>query len=129
MRGIILRLLINVLAIWLAAALIPGIATDTSGALVWAAIALGLVNAFIRPLLVIVTFPITLLTLGAFLLIINAAMLNLAGWFVDGFHVEGFFSSLFGAIVVSLVSWAASAFINEKGTYSVIEVRGREVRR
>lgn len=123
MKGIVLRLLINMLAIWIAAALIPGIATYSNAALVWAAIALGLVNAFIRPLLVVLTFPITLLTLGLFLLVINALMLNLAAWFVDGFEVDGFFSSIFGAIVVSIVSWAASAFINERGTYEVIEVR------
>ncbi len=123
MKGIVLRLLINMLAIWIAAAVIPGIDTHSNAALVWAAIALGLVNAFIRPLLVVLTFPITLLTLGLFLLIINAAMLNLAAWFVDGFEVEGFFSSVFGAIVVSIVSWAGSAFINDRGTYEVIEIR------
>ena len=122
MKGIVLRLLINMLGIWIAAAVVPGIATHTNAALVWAAVALGLVNAFIRPLLVVLTFPITLLTLGLFLLIINAAMLNLAAWFVDGFQVEGFFSSVFGAIIVSLVSWAGSAFINERGTYEVIRI-------
>ena len=125
MRGIIVRLLINVVGIWLATAIVPGIATATSGALIWAAICLGLVNAFIRPLIVVMTFPLTMLSLGLFLLIINAGMLNLAAWFVDGFEVQGFFSSVFGAIVVSLVSWAGSAFINERGGVEVLVVEKR----
>ena len=125
MRGIIVRLLINLAGIWLATAMVPGIETTTRGALVWAAICLGLVNAFIRPLIVVLTFPLTMLTLGLFLLIINAGMLNLAAWFVDGFEVEGFFSALFGAIIVSLVSWAGSAFINERGGVEVLVVKER----
>ena len=89
MVGIVIRVLINVLGLWLATALISGITAQTSGALVWAAISLGLVNAFIRPLVVFLTLPFTLVTLGVFLLFVNAAMLNLAAWFVDGFDVVG----------------------------------------
>ena len=123
--GILLRLALNALGLWLAASIVPGISTATTGALIWAAIALGLVNAFVRPIVVFFTFPVTLLTLGLFLLIINAAMLNLAAWFVDGFYVEGFFDSLFGAIIVSLTSWIGSAFIGENGRYTVIVERRR----
>ncbi len=89
MLGLVLRTLITALGIWLAAYLVPGVSATSTGALIWAAIALGLINAFVRPVLVILTLPFTILTLGLFLLFLNAAMLNLAGWFVDGFEVVG----------------------------------------
>jgi putative membrane protein len=123
MLGFILRTLITALGIWLAAYLVPGISTSSTGALAWAAVALGLINAFIRPLLVLLTLPFTILTLGLFLLVLNAGMLNLAGWFVDGFYVEGFWGAVFGAIVVSLVSGLCSRFIGPRGRYEVLVVR------
>jgi len=123
--GFIFRIGINMLALWLAASWLPGIHAATTGALFWAAIALGLVNALIRPLVVLLTLPFTLLSLGLFLLFINAAMLNLAAWFVSGFAVEGFVDALLGAILVSLVSWAGAAFIGENGRYRVLVVERR----
>jgi putative membrane protein len=123
MLGIILRTLITGLGIWFAAYLVPGVSATSTGALIWAAIALGLINAFVRPVLVLLTLPFTILTLGLFLLILNAGMLNLAGWFVDGFQVVGFWSAVFGAIVVSLVSGLCSNFIGSKGNYEVLVVR------
>ena len=123
MKGVILRLLLNMLGLWLASVMIPGISSASTGALVWAAISLGLINAFVRPIMVFFTFPITLLTLGLFLLVVNAAMLNLAAWFVDGFVVEGFFDSVFGAIIVGLISWAGSAFIGDNGKYVLLVER------
>ncbi len=125
MLGIIFRVLINVLGLWLATALVPGITAQTDGALIWAAISLGLVNAFVRPLVVLMTLPVTLLTLGLFLLFINAAMLNLAAWFVDGFDVVGVIDALLGAIIVGLVSWVSSAFIGDNGRYRVLVVERR----
>jgi putative membrane protein len=123
MRGVILRTLIIGLGIWLAAYLVPGVSAMSTEALIWAAIALGLINAFVRPVLVLLTLPFTILTLGLFLLILNAGMLNLAGWFVDGFEVVGFWSAVFGAIVISLVSGLCSHFIGPKGRYEVLVVR------
>jgi putative membrane protein len=123
MLGLILRTLITGLGIWFAAYLVPGVSATSTGALIWAAIALGLINAFVRPVLVLLTLPFTILTLGLFLLILNAGMLNLAGWFVDGFQVVGFWSAVFGAIVVSLVSGLCSNFIGSKGNYEVLVVR------
>ena len=123
MLGIILRTLITGLGIWLAAYLVPGVSATSTGALIWAAIALGLINAFVRPVLVLLTLPFTIMTLGLFLLILNAGMLNLAGWFVDGFEVVGFWSAIFGAVVVSLVSGLCSHFIGPKGRYEVLVVR------
>ena len=123
MLGIILRTVITGLGIWLAAYLVPGISASSTSALVWAAIALGLINAFVRPVLVLLTLPFTILTLGLFLLVLNAGMLNLAGWFVDGFEVTGFWSAVFGAIVVSLVSGLCSRFIGPRGRYEVLVVK------
>jgi putative membrane protein len=123
MLGVILRTLITGLGIWLATYLVPGVSAASAGALIWAAIALGLINAFVRPVLVLLTLPFTILTLGLFLLLLNAAMLNLAGWFVDGFEVVGFWSAVFGAIMVSLVSGLCSNFIGPKGRYEVLVVR------
>ena len=114
MAQVVVRVLITAIGLWAAAALIPGIDADSNGALLWAAIALGIINVLVKPLIVLLTLPVSILTLGLFLLVINAAMLNLADWFVDGLHVDGFFSALFGAIIVSLVSWAANAFIRTK---------------
>jgi putative membrane protein len=123
MLGIVLRTLITGLGIWLATYLVPGVSAASTAALIWAAIALGLINAFVRPLLLLLTLPFTVLTLGLFLLILNAAMLNLAGWFVDGFEVVGFWNSVFGAIVVSLVSGLCSHFIGARGRYEVLVTR------
>ncbi len=123
MQGIILRTLITGLGIWLATYLVPGVSASSTEALIWAAIALGLINAFVRPVLVLLTLPFTIVTLGLFLLLLNAAMLNLAGWFVDGFEVVGFWSAVFGAIVVSLVSGLCSHFIGPKGRYEVLVAR------
>ena len=123
MLGILIRTVITGLGIWLAAYLVPGVSASSTGALVWAAIALGLINAFVRPILVVLTLPFTIVTLGLFLLILNAGMLNLAGWFVDGFDVVGFWSSVFGAIIISVVSGLCSRFIGPKGRYEVLVVR------
>jgi len=123
MIGIIVRTLIVAAGLWVATAIVPGVTAATPEALLWAAIALGLINAFVRPLVVLLTLPLTILTLGLFLLMVNAAMLNLAAWFVDGFDVQGFWSSVFGAIVVGLTGWIASAFIDERGRYEILIVR------
>lgn len=125
MRGIILRILINALGLWLAAALIDGVDVRSTGTLFLAAICLGLVNALIRPLVVLLTLPVTLLSLGGFLLVINAGMLALVGWLVDGVHVAGFFPALFGALVVSITAWLTAAFIGPNGRYEVLVIRPR----
>ena len=86
---------------------------------------LGIVNAVVRPLLVILTLPITVLTLGLFLLVINAAMLGLVAWMFDNFTIAGFWSALFGAIVVSVTGWLASYFIGPRGRVEIIVVQRR----
>jgi putative membrane protein len=78
------------------------------------------VNAIVRPVLVVVTFPATLLTLGLFLLVLNAFCLWLTGWLVKGFEVHGFWPALFGALLISVVSWALTAFVSDSGRIALI---------
>jgi putative membrane protein len=87
-------------------------------------VVLGLINAFVRPLAVILTLPITLITLGLFLLVLNAGMLALAGWMLPGFHIAGFWPAFLGAIVVSLVSGVGSWFFGPRGRIDVNIRRG-----
>jgi putative membrane protein len=74
---------------------------------------LGLVNAVVRPVLILLTLPATILTLGLFIFILNGLLFWMVGSFVDGFHVAGFWSGVFGAIVFSLISWILSAFLQD----------------
>ena len=79
----------------------------------------------VRPLVVILTLPATLLTLGLFLLVINAAMLGLVAWLFDGFTISGFWAAFFGALVISVTGWLASAFIGPRGKFETMAVRER----
>jgi putative membrane protein len=123
MRGFLLRTLIGALGLWVASALVPGMRFSGPGTLVLAAVLLGVVNAVVRPLAVLLTLPITLLTLGAFLLVVNAAMLGLVAALLDGFALDGFWSAVFGALVVSLTGSVASWWIGPRGRFEVIVVR------
>jgi putative membrane protein len=125
MLGFILRLLIGALGLWLASELVPGVDVQGAWTLLAAALLLGIVNAIVRPLLVILTLPITILTLGLFLLVINAATLGLVAWMLDSFTIAGFWPALFGAIVVSITGWLASYFIGPRGRVEVIVVQHR----
>jgi len=122
MRGLILRLLINVLALWIASSLLDGVVADSGSDLIWAALALGLINALVRPIVVLLTLPVSLLTLGLFLAIINAAMLNLAAWFVDGFYVLGVWDAIVGALIVTLIGWVGSSFVGENGRMERVDI-------
>jgi putative membrane protein len=110
----LLRILLNAVAVFLAAQLIPGIAVASAGTALLAGLVLGLVNAIVRPLLILFTLPATLLTLGLFIFVINAACLGLAAWFVPGFTISGFWAALFGALVISIISWLLSALLTDK---------------
>ncbi len=109
LAGMILRFLFAVGGLWVAAHVVHGISYATTGSLLFAAFVLGIMNAIVRPVLVILTLPLTLVTLGLFLLVINAAMLGLTSVFIRGFHVTGFGAAFWGALVVSVVSWIGSA--------------------
>jgi putative membrane protein len=123
--GFILRVLVVALGLWLASTLVPGIQVEDGWTLVGAALLLGIVNALVRPLLVILTLPITILTLGLFLLVINAAMLGLVASFFDGFVISSFWSALLGAMIVSLTGWVVSWFSGPSGQVEVIVRRER----
>jgi putative membrane protein len=125
MAGFVLRTLINAAGLAIAAWLVPGISVDSTGTLLLAALLMGLVNGFVRPVAVLLTLPITIVTLGLFLLVINAAMFGLVAWFLDGFAVSGFFAALFGWLIVSIVSGFASWTIGPDGRYRVIVVETR----
>lgn len=120
MRGFIIRVVIVALGLWLASEIVPGVAINDASTLVLAALVLGIINAFVRPVVVILTLPLTILTLGLFLLVINAAMLSLAAWMLEGMTVAGFWSALFGAIVVSITGWIASSFVGDRGNVETI---------
>lgn len=123
MNGIILRTLIIMLGLFLASSLIPGVEITGTGSFILAAILLGLVNAFVRPIAFLLTLPLTIVTLGLFLFVLNAAMFGLVAAFLDNFVVAGFWSALFGAIIVSLTSTIASWYIGPSGHYEVFVVR------
>jgi putative membrane protein len=123
MAGFLIRMLITSLGLWVASRVVPGIEISGFGTLLGSALLLGFVNAVVRPLLVLLTLPITILTLGIFLLVINAAMLGLVASLFDNFVINGLFSAILGSVIVSLVSWFASWFIGPKGRFDVMIVR------
>ena len=103
--------LINTVALILVAYLLPGVSVSTFGAALVAALVLGLVNTVIRPLLVLLTLPVTILTLGLFIFVINGLLFWFVGSFIQGFQVAGFWWGVLGAIVYSLISWLLTALI------------------
>lgn len=102
--------MITTVAVMIVPVFISGIHYDTVGALIGGALLLGILNAFVRPVLLILSAPLILVTLGFFILVINALMLFWVPGMVTGFHVDGFGSAFWGAILISLISWILSAF-------------------
>jgi putative membrane protein len=111
---IILVWLINAAALFLLKYVFPWVTVDSVTSALIAALVLGLINALIRPILVILTLPVTLLTLGLFIFVINGLLFWAVGSFVDGFRVSGFWSGVFGAIVYSIISWALASLLLKK---------------
>jgi putative membrane protein len=110
MRHFIFRWVVTTIGVLIAASIIPGIRYDTAGALILAALLLGILNAFVRPILLILSAPLILLTLGFFILVVNGLMLLWVPSLVSGFHVDSFRSAFWGAIVIGIISWTLSAF-------------------
>jgi putative membrane protein len=125
MQGILIRTLISMLGLFLASRLIPGVWIEGTGNFILAAFLLGLVNAIVRPLVFLMTLPLTILTLGLFIFVLNAAMFGLVAAMLENFQVAGFWSALFGAIIVSITSTVASWYIGPDGRYEVFVVRRR----
>lgn len=126
MRGIIVRWLFLTFAIFMAAYLIDGIRVTGLPAAILAAAVLGVLNAFLRPILLLLTLPLTILTLGLFTFAINALLLMMASGVIRGFEVDGFGSALLGALFISAVSWLLTSLINERGTVQVIDLTRRD---
>jgi putative membrane protein len=123
MLGFLLRAAITALGLWVASELLSGITFDAPSKLILAAIVLGVVNAVVRPLAFILTLPITVVTLGLFLLVLNAGMVGLVAWLVPGFEVSGFWTAVGAALIVSLVSWAATSVIGTNGRIEVFTIK------
>jgi putative membrane protein len=113
--GFVIRVLVNAAAILLAANIVPGLHVRSLTTALIAGLVLGLINAVVRPVLVLLTLPFTLLTLGLFLLVLNAFCLWLTSVFVRGFEVHGFWAAFLGALIVSFVSWVLTAFVSDRG--------------
>jgi putative membrane protein len=124
-RGFFIRLIICAAGLAAAAWIVPGVSIEGPATLLLAAVLMGLVNAFIRPAAIVLTFPATIVTLGLFLLVVNAAMFGLVAWMLEGFVVAGFWPALFGWLIVWFVSWLASAFIGPGGSYRIYIVERR----
>jgi putative membrane protein len=115
MIGFVFRAVIAALGLWIATRWVDGIMIDKPMTLVLAGVLLGVVNAFVRPVMVVLTFPITLATLGLFLLVVNAAMLGFVALLLPGFTVAGFWSALLAALIVGITGWIGSWFIGSQG--------------
>jgi putative membrane protein len=125
MIGFLLRMAISAFALWVASAIVPGMTIAGTPTLLADALLLGLVNAFIRPLALLLTLPFTIVTLGLFILVVNAAMLGLVAALLDGFTLSGFGSALLGSLVVSLVGSLVSWTIGPSGRFEVMVIERR----
>jgi putative membrane protein len=112
---LILKLAVNAAALWVAARLIDGIhLTDDIVTILFIALVFGLINTFIRPLLKLVSLPVLIITLGLFTFVINAAMLGLTAWIMEGLSIDGFGAAVLGAVVITIVSWVLNAVLPDK---------------
>ena len=123
MRGIFLRWLILTVAIIFTSYLSGGIHVSGFFSAFFAADILGILNAFFRPLLLLLTLPLNILTLGLFTFVINAIMLMMASGVIPGFEVHGFWSAVFGSLLISIISWLLTSFIGKRGTVDYIDLK------
>ena len=120
MTGFVLRALITAVGLWIATRWINGIRIDDAATLVLAGALLGIINAIVRPIAIVLTLPITILTLGLFLLVVNAGMVALVAALLPGFHIFGGFRAAFGtALIVSITGWIGSWLIGPRGKIDV----------
>lgn len=125
MNGILIRWLLLTISIILTSYLVEGIYVASFFSALFAALVLGILNALFRPLLIVITLPINILTLGLFTFVINALLLKMVSGVVPGFYVHGFWSAVFGSLIISLVSWLLSSFVNGRGRIAYIELKKR----
>jgi putative membrane protein len=125
MQGFLIRWFVSSLSLWVAAAIVSGMRIEGIGTLLLASLLLGIVNAVVRPFVILLTLPFTILTLGLFLLVVNTAMLAIVAWLLPGFSLTGFPAAFLGSVIVSLVAWVLSWTIGPKGNFEVMVVRKR----
>jgi len=125
MHGITIRWLTLTFAIIVTSYLVDGIQVSGFFSAVFAAAVLGILNAFFRPIILILTLPINILTMGLFTFVINALLLMMASGIISGFNVYGFWSAVFGALLISVVSWLINGFIGDRGTVEYIDLKHR----
>ena len=123
--GFLIRLFLNALALLIVSTVFPGIEVRGVLPALSAAFFLGVINAVVRPVIMILTLPLTIMTLGLFIPLLNAALLKLVSLMIRGFEVHGFWSAVFGAILLSLISGLLNLFINDRGRVEVIAHRRR----
>ncbi len=123
MKGIFLRWLILTFSIIATSYLIDGIQVSGFLSAFSAAAILGILNAFFRPILLILTLPVNILSLGLFTFVVNAIVLMMVSGVISGFEVYGFWSAMFGSLLISLVSWLLTSFISERGTVQYIDLK------
>lgn len=123
MNGLLLRWLIQTLAILAAAWLLDGLTVSGPWAALFAAALLGVLNAFLRPVLLVLTLPLNILTLGLFTFVINALLLMMVSGVIGGLVVRGFGAALLASLVISLVSWLLTSFVSDEGKLDVIVLR------
>jgi len=128
-KQFVLRWAVTTIAVMVASSVIRGIHYDTVAALIGASLLLGILNAFVRPVLLILSVPLILITLGLFILVLNGLLLLLVHGVVAGFHVDSFWSAFWGAIVISFVSWILSAFFRGSDGHVHVLTHHTETRR
>jgi putative membrane protein len=110
----VVRAIFAALGLWISSKIVPGVSFTDTASLILAAVLLGVVNAFVRPVVFVLTLPITLVTLGLFLLVLNAAMIGLVAVLLDGFAVHGLVPGMLAAILTGLTSWVGHAVLKEE---------------
>ena len=123
MRGLVVRWVVSAIALYLTSSVVRGIEVRSVGAVLAAAAMIGIINAFVRPIVLILTLPLTIVTFGLFVLVVNAAMLVLASAFVPGFHVNGFWAALWGWLLLSFFTFCINVLIGEHGGVEVVHFR------
>ncbi|MEC4673603.1 MAG: phage holin family protein [Nitrospirota bacterium] len=126
MRGFVLRLVVTGIAVLAASEIVPGIRIDSFASGLVGVVVLAILNALVRPILYLLSAPFILVTLGLFMVVINALMLELASTFVSGFHVAGFWSAVGGAILISFVSGLMNLMVSEQGRVDMVMTSPRE---
>ena len=124
MPGFLIRAAIVALGLWVATRWVPGVSIDSPSTLLLGGLLLGVVNAVVRPIAIVLTFPMTIATLGLFLLVINSGMVALVAWMLPGVHVADFWAALCTAVITSLVSLLGSRLIGPKGRLHIDVRRG-----